>query len=159
MSSHGESQKSKKYLDQAEQLYNEVSHSRNNKEGIFDENKDYILKFEAEFTQTLFYFAQIYLSIGNSEKSAQYSQKTLQRQLLDRDNLDRRDWTRNALGLSQYYILSRKYRQGVHCIEAACKIAPEFKKDDEDDEQMKADIEKGWGLLYSEILKKLRAFV
>jgi len=102
---------------------------------------------------TTFYFSQLYQTLGNQEKYAFYCQSTLQRQLKEKDALDRKEWTRNALSLSEYYASIKRYRQAIHCMEAACKIAPEFNPDDDDDQQLRADIDKEWGKLYLSILQ------
>eukprot|EP01084_Bolivina_argentea_P160176 278939_1 len=162
-SSLSEEKKSKKYLDQSEQLYSECR-TGNNIDLI---NSD-INALEREYTHTLFYFAQLYKNLGNNEKSAIYCHKTLQRQLkYDKNALDRKDWVVNALNLSSFFINNSKFRQAIHCIEAACKISESISPyttdnendenifdDEEEQKRMKADIEKSWGILYTELLKK-----
>ncbi len=82
-----ETQQAKKHLDQGEQLYNETRKNM----ALFNKSKSLKLeKFEREFTQTLFYFAQVWSNIGNAEKSAFYCQRTLERQLDDASSLDHR---------------------------------------------------------------------
>ncbi|ETO18568.1 hypothetical protein RFI_18695, partial [Reticulomyxa filosa] len=112
--------------------------------------------FEFEYTQTLFYFAQLWTTIGNKEKSAWYCFRTLERQLREDmlPQLDRRQWTKNAIELSSYFIEHRKFRQAILCLEASCAVAPQFNKDDEEDLQLEADIAKTWGILYLELLKQ-----
>ena len=134
-------------------------------------------RLESEFTHTLFYLAQLYKHLGNAQQSAAYCHQTLQRQLkYDIDTLNRKEWVVNAQNLAVFYINEGRFRQGIHCLEAAGKMCESVLSPDDDDEKesdpkvseveggrfhdveeekrMKADIENSWGVLYSEILKK-----
>ncbi|XP_069117870.1 KIF-binding protein-like [Argopecten irradians] len=111
------------------------------------------LNFEATYTHTLYYMAQVHAKLGDSEKSAQYCQTTLQRQL-DSQTYDPYDWSINAATLSQYYITIEDFRQARHCLACSELIFQEvegngsIKKDMETYEekygQAKADIERCW---------------
>lgn len=170
-SSLQEEKTSKKYLDQSEQLYKESQRDSN----LQMLPKGTVPQLESEFTHTLFYLAQLYKHLGNAEKSASYCHQTLQRQLkYDGDSLNRKEWVVNAQNLAVFYINEGRFRQGIHCLEAAGKMVEsvlsaddEEEKasdtvevegsrfdDEEEEKRMKADIENSWGVLYTEILKK-----
>ena len=180
-SSLQEEKTSKKYLDQSEQLYKESQRDTN----LQMLPKGTLPQLESEFTHTLFYLAQLYKHLGNAEKSASYCHQTLQRQLkYDGDSLNRKEWVVNAQNLAVFYINEGRFRQGIHCLEAAGKMVEsvlsadnyddhqvEEEKasdptsdmaevegsrfdDEEEEKRMKADIENSWGVLYTEILKK-----
>ena len=178
-SSMQEEQKSKKYLDQNEQLYKEC-YSNDNMALIA---KTDVNELESEYTHTLFYMAQLYKNLNQTHKSAMCCHKTLQRQLkYDQHNLNRKEWVENALGLATFYTNNERFRQSIHCIEAAIKISEKIKsangnaeddekeednddddmnvfEDEEEQKKMKADIARAWGSLYAEILKKSYAIV
>eukprot|EP01084_Bolivina_argentea_P223968 378830_1 len=165
-SSLQEEKKSKKYLDQAEQLYKECYKNSNTPSIAKKDHK----KLQSEFTHTLFYIAQLYKNLGNAEKSSLYCHRTLQRQLKhDQATLNKKEWVNNAVNLATFYLSSGKFRQAIHCLEAASKMSEGIQSsddaaddaddvnifdDDEEEKKMKADIEQSWGVLYSEMLKK-----
>merc|ERR1712228_495808 len=163
------------YLDQNEQLYKEC-YSNNNISLI---SKSDLNALESEYTHTLFYMAQLYKNLNQASKSAMCCHKTLQRQLKydnNDKNLNCKEWVENALGLASFYTNNERFRQSIHCIEAAIKISENIKsannnseddekddndendvnifEDDEEEQRMKADIARTWGLLYAEILGK-----
>ena len=142
-SERDESIESKKYLDQCEQLYKEYKNNDNNN------NKND--KIEKQYTLALYYFAQVYLMLKNKEKSCYYTHCTLQRQLLNRNdvNFNDKEWIENALQLTIYYIENKRYKQAIHCIEAASKLKLKIKNDLELD----AEMNKYWGNLYFCLLR------
>ena len=157
LSNRNELKQAKKYLDQSEQIYRECENDKNGKIYKDNLNDDKIEIYgnirENEYTLTLFYLSQIYLMMNNQDKSSGYVKKTLQRQLLDKDNMDLYEWCRNGIGLSKYYVRVKQYRQAIHTIEAVSKVAPKFDKTNDDDCKLEADLERGWGQLYKNLLK------
>lgn len=86
-----------------------------------DEGKleyDRSVKFESEYTHTLFYFAQVYQLLGEPVISGQYCHLTLQRQL-DAPGLNNLDWSLQAATLSQYYMTERDFPMSRHCLASA----------------------------------------
>jgi KIF-binding protein len=94
--------------------------------------------FEALYTHSLFFFAQIYGKIDEKEKSAYYCRLTLQRQLdqyndklnekeieSNRESSDYQnekvifnplDWATHAGAISQYYICLEDFATARHCL-------------------------------------------
>lgn len=111
-SARGRHDKAKEYLDQAEHLFHEykknVGDAPKRADEFFlqpDEDESELLrtrasKFEATYTHTLYYKAQVLAKLGDSEASAQYCHTTLRRQL-DSNQYDATDWALNAATLSQ----------------------------------------------------------
>ncbi|OWF38560.1 KIF1-binding protein homolog [Mizuhopecten yessoensis] len=157
--------KALEYFLRAESVYNdwkqEASGSPKSIEEYyrkFDEDSEKLeyqrnQAFEATYTHTLYYMAQVHAKLGDSKQSAQYCQTTLQRQL-DSQTYDPYDWSINAATLSQYYITVGDFRQARHCLACSQLIFQEIeangsiKKDMETYEekytQAKADIEICW---------------
>lgn len=71
--------------------------------------------FNATFTHTLYYLAQVNAALGNSEKGAMYCHTTLLRQL-ETEQYDPVDWALNCATLSQYYITQGNYMLSRHCL-------------------------------------------
>uniref|UniRef100_A0A7N6BAM7 KIF-binding protein n=1 Tax=Anabas testudineus TaxID=64144 RepID=A0A7N6BAM7_ANATE len=80
------------------------------------------VKFELAYTHTMYYLAQVYKNIGQTERAATYCQSTLQRQL-QLNQFSPMEWALNAATLSQYYITKGKYMEGRHCLSAATVIS------------------------------------
>lgn len=72
-------------------------------------------EFEASFTHTLYYLAQVHGALGNSVKSGILCHTTLQRQL-ETGQYDPVDWALNCATLSQYYITQDEYTMSRHCL-------------------------------------------
>ncbi|XP_061172877.1 KIF-binding protein-like [Saccostrea echinata] len=108
--------------------------------------------FENSYTHTLYYMAQVYAKLDESEKSALCCHKTLQRQL-DAHTYTPLDWAINAATLSQYFVTKDEYAQARHCLACAEVIYEETKLredenlDEEEKEKLqqgKADIQRCW---------------
>lgn len=116
--------------------------------------------FEKIYTYILFYLAQIHKTLGNTDESASYCQRTLRRQL-DSKEYDPKEWALNAACLSQYFISKDMFRQAKHCLSCAKVISGDMKvpedlpppSNDEDEETRKkreaipqtlADIARCW---------------
>lgn len=77
-----------------------------------------IMNFENTYTHTLYYLAQVYGKLENSELSAKYCQETLHRQL-DMNKYQPLDWSMNAATLSQYYFSCNNFVMSRHCMASA----------------------------------------
>ena len=75
-------------------------------------------KFEDAYTHTLYYLAQVYAKLEENEKSANYCQETLRRQL-ERNKYQPIEWSMNAATLSQYYSTISNYKLSRHCLASA----------------------------------------
>ncbi len=79
--------------------------------------------FESLHTHTLYYLTQAYQNIGQSNKSAEYGHKTLQRQLSSK-LYDPVDWAVTCATLSQYYLTQEDYMRARHCLgNTPCNIS------------------------------------
>ncbi|KAG7250269.1 hypothetical protein CRUP_007404 [Coryphaenoides rupestris] len=65
-------------------------------------------RFELVYTFTLYYLAQVYKYIGETERAATYCHSTLQRQL-QLNKFNPMEWALNAATLSQYYITKVRF--------------------------------------------------
>ncbi|KAM9765712.1 KIF-binding protein [Menidia menidia] len=79
-------------------------------------------KFELAYTHTMYYLAQVYQNLGQTERAATYCHSTLQRQL-QLNQFNPMEWALNAATLSQYYITKGRYMEGRHCLAAATVIS------------------------------------
>lgn len=79
-------------------------------------------RFELAFTHTMYYLAQVYKSLGQTERAATYCHSTLQRQL-QLNQFNPMEWALNAATLSQYYITKGRFMEGRHCLSAATVIS------------------------------------
>ncbi|XP_029950941.1 KIF-binding protein [Salarias fasciatus] len=79
-------------------------------------------RFELAFTHTMYYLAQVYKSLGQTERAATYCHSTLQRQL-QLNQFSPMEWALNAATLSQYYITKGRFMEGRHCLSAATVIS------------------------------------
>ncbi|XP_061522788.1 KIF-binding protein [Phycodurus eques] len=79
-------------------------------------------KFELAYTHTMYYLAQVYQNLGQTERAAAYCHSTLQRQL-QLGQFSPMEWALNAATLSQYYITKGRYMEGRHCLSAATVIS------------------------------------
>ncbi|KAK2920305.1 KIF-binding protein [Channa argus] len=78
-------------------------------------------RFELAYTHTMYYLAQVYKNLGETERAATYCHSTLQRQL-QLNQFSPMEWALNAATLSQYYITKGRYMEGRHCLSAATVI-------------------------------------
>src|SRR6218665_3664979 len=74
--------------------------------------------FESTYTHTVYYLAQVYGKMDNSELSAAYCQETLHRQL-DVNKYQPIDWSMNAATLSQFYFSCNNFVMARHCMASA----------------------------------------
>lgn len=79
-------------------------------------------RFELAYTHTMYYLAQVYKNLGQTERAATYCHSTLQRQL-KLNQYNPMEWALNAATLSQYYITKGRYMEGRHCLSAATVIS------------------------------------
>uniref|UniRef100_A0A8C2WRN5 KIF-binding protein n=1 Tax=Cyclopterus lumpus TaxID=8103 RepID=A0A8C2WRN5_CYCLU len=82
----------------------------------------YLKQFELAYTHTMYYLAQVYKNLGETERAATYCHSTLQRQL-QLNQFSPMEWALNAATLSQYYITKGLYMEGRHCLSAATVIS------------------------------------
>ncbi|XP_029001027.1 KIF-binding protein [Betta splendens] len=79
-------------------------------------------RFELAYTHTMYYLAQVYKNLEQTERAATYCQSTLQRQL-QLNQFSPMEWALNAATLSQYYITKGRYMEGRHCLSAATVVS------------------------------------
>ncbi|KAM3625104.1 uncharacterized protein V6R79_006893 [Siganus canaliculatus] len=79
-------------------------------------------RFELAYTHTMYYLAQVYKNLSETERAATYCHSTLQRQL-QLNQFNPMEWALNAATLSQYYITKGRYMEGRHCLSAATVIS------------------------------------
>nr|XP_046240584.1 KIF-binding protein [Scatophagus argus] len=79
-------------------------------------------RFELAYTHTMYYLAQVYKNLGETERAATYCHNTLQRQL-QLNQFSPMEWALNAATLSQYYITKGRYMEGRHCLSAATVVS------------------------------------
>ncbi|BFZ11716.1 hypothetical protein BsWGS_14755 [Bradybaena similaris] len=107
--------------------------------------------FESIHTHTLYYLAQVYGKLDQSELSAKYCHMTLQRQLQAGD-FNPVDWALNAATLSQYYLTAEKFQQARHCLASGSFIFESSKKSNDElleqeeelQQQREADLDRCW---------------
>ncbi|XP_034536661.1 KIF-binding protein [Notolabrus celidotus] len=85
-------------------------------------HQDRTKRFELAYTHTMYYLAQVYKNLGETERAATYCHSTLQRQL-QLNQFSPMEWALNAATLSQYYITKGRYMEGRHCLAAATVIS------------------------------------
>ncbi|KAH1027145.1 KIF-binding protein [Dendroctonus ponderosae] len=136
--SQREPEKSKIYLEKAQQLYTSFKASGEapiNVSEIFDPNlekHDEELAFnnmEKIHTLTLYYLAQIFGKLKEDFKSAVYCHITLQRQL-EMDDYEPIDWALNSATLSQFFMEKCGFKQARHHLAASSYILSKYKIED-----------------------------
>ncbi|CAL1603939.1 unnamed protein product [Knipowitschia caucasica] len=85
-------------------------------------HQERVRRFELAYTHTMYYLAQVYKNLGQTERAATYCHSTLQRQL-KLNQYNPMEWALNAATLSQYYITKGRYLEGRHCLSAATVIS------------------------------------
>ena len=78
---------------------------------------------EKNYTLTMFYLAQVYAKLGEKEKGASYCAITLRRQLETKQYL-LKEWTKNALAISDYFIENHHFCQTEYILFAVMAILP-----------------------------------
>ncbi|XP_033839696.1 KIF-binding protein [Periophthalmus magnuspinnatus] len=91
-------------------------------EGNMLTHQERVRRFELAYTHTMYYLAQVYKNLGQTERAATYCHSTLQRQL-KLNQYNPMEWALNAATLSQYYITKGRYMEGRHCLSAATVIS------------------------------------
>ena len=112
------------------------------KDKVTDESWDPPTRCDALYTLTMFYLAQVYGHVGDSEQSAQCCIVTLQRQLTAGD-CDRQEWSNNCMHLSTYFVNNGEYGRARHCLQAAARMLPTHAQ-----EPAHANLNIAWGQLY-----------
>ncbi|KAK3927712.1 KIF-binding protein [Frankliniella fusca] len=131
-------QKSKEYLEEAEDLYKNLSELKDPIEafGISDlfkadtsDLKSPRTKAESDLekshTLTLYYLAQIYGTLEDHLKSSVYCHNTLKRQLESKD-YDPIEWALNAATLSQFFMERNGFKQARHHLAAASYVLEKY---------------------------------
>ena len=80
-----------------------------------DSSQNIAIEFENLHTYTLFYLTQLFKNNNEYRKCAEYSHKTLQRQLSTKQYVPE-DWALHAATLSQYHIVQDDYVSARHCL-------------------------------------------
>ncbi|XP_061820261.1 KIF-binding protein [Nerophis lumbriciformis] len=127
-----ETEKAQEFLETAESIYlrymKEDGSPPTDLKEYFTNNEKMLThqerskKFELAYTHTMYYLAQVYKNLGQTERSATYCHSTLQRQL-QLNQFSPMEWALNAATLSQYYITKGCYMEGRHCLSAATVIS------------------------------------
>jgi len=112
-------------------------------DGGFDKNK-----LENNYTQTLFYLAQVYGKLKKADLSASYCAKTLQRQVQS-GNFQIKDWAINCVSLSDYFLENHNYAQAEYCLWAALRMLP---SDPKKKKKLRATIAMQLGKYYAQRL-------
>lgn len=102
----------------AEQLYTYFAVDLN-EEAKSDELRH---AMENMHTLTTFYLAQVYGMMKNTVASSQYCFLTLQRQLRSGLEFNKREWAKNCMGLSSFFLSHDGFSQSYHFIKAASYI-------------------------------------
>lgn len=117
-------------------VFSSIEYSRllsdpNNKEKIrftsYLEGGLNILRFEKNFTLTIFYMAQAYTKANLKYKAAEYCGDTLKRQF-ERNEYELKDWCVNCMSLTDYFIEHRQFAQAQYILAAGMSVIPEGKK-------------------------------
>lgn len=114
----GETEKAKNHLVDAETFHNSFNESKAKPLSIYDvfdgnsasENGKGEKLLEKHNVMTQFYLAQVFGSLGDLEKSANYCHATLKKQL-ELAEYEHIDWALNAATLSQYFCTNNRYTE------------------------------------------------
>ncbi|SPQ98345.1 KIF-binding protein [Plasmodiophora brassicae] len=112
-SQRGDSSRARTHLEDAKAVYDAAFSSGDVPHGALALN-----------TQTLFYLAQVYSQLGDTENAAFYCRQTLNRQL-DQRQINALEWASNSVKLSAFYISSNRLRQAQYCIDCAIAVKPD----------------------------------
>lgn len=135
--SQREPEKSKFYLEKAEQLYLKYKDKSETPVDISDIFQANIETYDAEValknlekihTFTLYYLAQIFGAMKEALKSSIYCHITLQRQLQMFD-YDPIDWALNAATLSQFFMEKNGFKQARHHLAASSYILEQHEQE------------------------------
>jgi len=145
------------YLLAAKQFYDETIQKE-----LSDKNRE---EMESTLTLNLFYLAQAYGFIGNTELSALYCHMTLQRQLMKgfgglKDVLS---WCSNCMGMADFHIALADFKSAAHALGVTEHVLRKHlqessaEKDDNTSDkvaELEADINRRWIRLDMTVLKK-----
>lgn len=135
------------WLSKAESLYEATIKTPFRSE----RSEEDVKQLEAQYTQTLFYLAQVHRHDNHSVRSALYCAATLQRQLKSGD-YRLNDWVQNMLQLGGFYINSNAFALGEYCIKAARALIAKNQGPDaqplDDDVAANVELANGKLLLY-----------
>ncbi|CAG9762454.1 unnamed protein product [Ceutorhynchus assimilis] len=138
--SQREPEKSKIFLEKAEQLYLDFKSTGTAPIDIADLFKPNIESYNSEmafknmekiYTLTLYYLAQIFGQLNQDFKSAVYCHITLQRQL-EMADYDPIDWALNSATLSQFFLEKCGFKQARHHLAASSCILDKYKSEELD---------------------------
>eukprot|EP00756_Hemistasia_phaeocysticola_P036706 Hpha_TRINITY_DN16657_c0_g1::TRINITY_DN16657_c0_g1_i1::g.178431::m.178431 len=92
-------------------------------------------KVEAHYTNTCFYFAQVFGNQAKTPEAIKYVHLTISSQLLSKREFDRIEWATNALGLCNFHLNQNDYGAARYALQAAEKVlavvAPELRDDEQ----------------------------
>lgn len=116
----GEQAKALVFFKEAEKIYHNYKKEQAICPYLLDnlfqgEMTDDWMPFEKTFTLTLYYLAQVFEHLDDSEKSAKYCHITLKRQK-ESDVFEEKEWSINCATLSQYYIQERMFVTARHLL-------------------------------------------
>ena len=80
-------------------------------------------KLEKNYTLTLFYMAQVYTKLNNTDKAVHFCAATMKRQLTYQE-YEVKDWCINCVNLAEYFVRNGHYSQAEYCLFAAIQILP-----------------------------------
>lgn len=138
--SQREPEKSKVFLEKAEQLYSSFEASGKTPIDISDlfepnlETYNDTMAFKNMkkiYTLTLYYLAQIFGKLKEDFKSAVYCHITLQRQL-EMDDYEPIDWALNSATLSQFFMEKCGFKQARHHLAASSYVLDKYKTEELD---------------------------
>lgn len=131
-SGRGEPSNALTFLLEAEKIYNNYkancavcpceSDDMFRDEIIYSENWE---PYEKTFTLTLYYLAQVYEHLNESEKSAKYCHMTLKKQK-EHNVYDEKEWSINCATLSQYYIQEKMFMTARHLLACSTYILTKY---------------------------------
>lgn len=131
-SGRGEPSKALIFLSEAEKIYNNYKSNCTvcpyEPDNIFNDeiiNPEDWGPFEKTFTLTLYYLAQVYEHLNESEKSAKYCHITLKRQK-EYNVYDEKEWSINCATLSQYYIQEKMFMTARHLLACSTYILAKY---------------------------------
>jgi hypothetical protein len=128
-------------------------------------NKAFEIELDSVYTHNLFYLAQAYGNIGDSEKSSEYCHETLQRQL-NAGLVDLKyelEWVKNCCGISDFYSSMKQYNNCALALSSAetvlknakGKLAVDIANNNQSYLlEIEAEVHKKWTAFYVKILKR-----
>jgi len=147
-SQRGELDRSKEFLQKSVNRYHNCIQNADN----LDQSD--LKEVELVHTHTLFYLAQWHQSQGNQGEAADMCRQTLERQLrLQHGEFAINEWSANAVGIAKFFQEQNRFRQAIHCLEAAQAVSPDTGAEDDDSRELQAKIHHGFGEFYRQWLE------